>query len=247
MIENANKKQFLLKHLRNAEEVYVLFSKCTRMPYVECDAETFDDQIYIFRKKDDAEKIAEEYEKAQIAVEVKTLKQEQFLSFYSGLFLISVNAIVTDKGEAQEVIQVKDLVTPPDYSKLPKGQIRVENPEFHLTALYLMQELRKEKRAGITPEIKELEEEMFNNFRKGNYIVPIKENSQIPLVKMSDEKMYQPIFSDIGDFRKFIGEQEFRPAVIPYDKLKEVVVPQAEGVVINPMGIHVVLKREQLN
>lgn len=246
MIENANRKQFLLKHLRNSKEVFILFSMCTRMPYVECNEETYDDQIYLFRKQEEAVEAAKQYQEEKVPVQVVKMQNAQFLSFYSSLYFIGVNAIIIDPGEKEEAIQLKELVTPPDYNKLPKGQVRVDNPEFQLTAIYLMQNLRKEKDVKVTPQIKELEEEMFRNMRKGNFIVPVKEDKQIPMMKLKDENMYQPIFSDVGDFNKFNGEKQFRPAVIPYDKLESVIVPQAKGIVINPMGIHVVLKKEQL-
>ena len=46
-------------------------------------------------------------------------------------------------------IQVRELVIPPDYSSLPEGKVRVDNPQFQLTAIYLMQMLRREK--GLSP------------------------------------------------------------------------------------------------
>lgn len=47
--ENKNgqspEKEQLLSSLRNAEEMYVFMSLCTKMPYVLCDEETFDDEV----------------------------------------------------------------------------------------------------------------------------------------------------------------------------------------------------------
>ena len=37
-----------VKKIHSLEKIYVLFSASTRMPFVECDPEEFDDQIYIF-------------------------------------------------------------------------------------------------------------------------------------------------------------------------------------------------------
>lgn len=246
MSENATKKTFLLKQLRNAEEIFVLFSKCTRVPYVECHEETFDDQVFLFRKEADALAAAKEYQDKKIPIQVVKIPKEQFLSFYSGLYFIGANAMSVDRGEELELMQIRELVTPPDYSKLKDGQTRVDNPEFHLTAIYLMQELRKEKEVKVTRELKELEEEMFRNMRKGAFIVPVREDKQIPLMKIQEKDMYQPVFSDVSDFQKFDKEKQFRPAVVPYEKLAGVVVPQAQGIVVNPLGVHIVLKKEQL-
>ena len=50
--ENKNgqspEKEQLLSSLRNAEEMYVFMSLCTKMPYVLCDEETFDDEVLLY-------------------------------------------------------------------------------------------------------------------------------------------------------------------------------------------------------
>ena len=37
-----------IQELRNREEVFVAYSQATRLPYVTCDEETFNDQARIF-------------------------------------------------------------------------------------------------------------------------------------------------------------------------------------------------------
>lgn len=246
MTEVNTKKRFLLEQLKNMDEVFVLFSRCTRMPYIQCDEESFDDQIYIFRREENALETAKEFQEAKIPVQVVKFPKENFLTFYSSLYFIGVNAMVVDKGEDEMRIQVRELVIPPDYSNLPEGKVRVDNPQFQLTAIYLMQMLRREKGVKPNQEMKEMEEEMIANMRKGTFIVPVQDDKQVPLVKLSDENMFQPVCSDIGEFNKFNRDKNFRPAVVPFAKLHEVVVPQAKGIVINPLGVHVVLMKEQL-
>ena len=50
--ENKNgqspEKEQLLSSLRNAEEMYVFMSLCTKIPYVLCDEETFDDEVLLY-------------------------------------------------------------------------------------------------------------------------------------------------------------------------------------------------------
>ena len=43
-MSNTNQKIETLNKLRTVEAIYVLMSSCTRMPYVVCDPETFDDE-----------------------------------------------------------------------------------------------------------------------------------------------------------------------------------------------------------
>lgn len=45
-------KSSVLKKLRESDAIYVLMSDCTRMPFVVCDPETYDDEVlYSFQKK----------------------------------------------------------------------------------------------------------------------------------------------------------------------------------------------------
>ena len=49
----AEGKKRALGSLRNSEMIYMLVSACTKMPFVLCDPETYDDEIFLF---DDLEK-----------------------------------------------------------------------------------------------------------------------------------------------------------------------------------------------
>ena len=57
---------------------------------------------------------------------------------------------------------------------MPEGQIRVDNPEFQLTAMYLMQELRRGAGRAADGGNEEMEEELTANMRRGVYIVPVR-------------------------------------------------------------------------
>ncbi len=48
-MENSRiKDQKVLQTVRSQKEMYVIFSECTKMPYVVCDPETYDDEILIY-------------------------------------------------------------------------------------------------------------------------------------------------------------------------------------------------------
>ena len=49
----------IIKKLQGLETLYVSFSQATRMPYVECDPETFDDQVYLFAEEEGAKQWAD--------------------------------------------------------------------------------------------------------------------------------------------------------------------------------------------
>ena len=71
-------KKTALEMLRVSEAVYVLMSGCTRLPYVECDSETYDDQILLFYGVDDAKRRAKELLEEKILVQVIKVEQKSF-------------------------------------------------------------------------------------------------------------------------------------------------------------------------
>ena len=40
--------KFAIKKLQKLDGFFTAFSPLTRMPYIHCDEETFDDQVYLF-------------------------------------------------------------------------------------------------------------------------------------------------------------------------------------------------------
>lgn len=50
VIVSTEMKQALV-NLRNLEEIYVIMSGVTKMPFVLCDEETFDDEVLVYYRK----------------------------------------------------------------------------------------------------------------------------------------------------------------------------------------------------
>ena len=169
-----NEKKAFLEELQKTPEIYVIMSVCTKMPYVYCEPESYDDQVFLFHKEEDAKKLVEDYRQHENPIVAVKLENKQFLGFYSSLFMMGVNGLNIDFGtdEAQS-IQLTDLVRRPDYSKLPEGKVKVENPELELTTIYYMQEIRRKPGIGQQPRFRELEDEMLTHFREGTFIVPV--------------------------------------------------------------------------
>lgn len=44
-------KEEAIKELQNRETVFVAYSQATKLPYVKCDEETYNDQAWIFPQK----------------------------------------------------------------------------------------------------------------------------------------------------------------------------------------------------
>lgn len=235
-------KKQTLSVLRNSEEIYMLMSACTKMPFVVCDPETYDDKIFLFNDLETAKKCAEKYRNENQPVNVGKVGKKQLLPFYSSLYTMGINCLAFEnKEEKITAVQLEELVKRGDINHLPEGKVWVENPGLHLTSLYFMQEMRRHKKPELTEEMKELQEEILSNFQRGTYIAAVQEGNKIPLLKQQDGTSFQPIFTDVIEFQKFNREQKFKSAVIKADKLLNILVPEAKGVVINPFGVNLQL------
>ena len=96
---------------------------------------------------------------------------------------MGVNAVLINKGEELQVrLDLDKVINRPDIPRFTyeirkaldageKPKFRVENPEFHLTAIYFTQLSRGTKAQEHEEELKELQEEMMTHYREGYYIV----------------------------------------------------------------------------
>lgn len=246
MEKSVNKMEHLkevMAKIRNCEELYAVISACTNMPYVYCDPETYDDEVFIYFDKAEANKGAKWLLEAGNPISLAKVDVKSRLAFFTSLFPMGVNAVCADKGLEQEaVFQLNHLVRRQETEKMPKGQIRIENPELHLTALYFAQELRKVPDHKVLPkELKGLDEELAAHFMRGTYIVAVEEGKGIPVLQKKGVT-YQPVFTDIREFHKFNQEKRFQAAVVEYEKIREILTPETEGVTVNPFGANIMLK-----
>ena len=89
---------FTMKKFQSMEIIYVTFSQITKLPYVECDPETFDDQVYMFTEEEAAKEFAKSYvEKNTPLLTVKVLRK-QMPNFYMGLYAEGVNMVIFHEG-----------------------------------------------------------------------------------------------------------------------------------------------------
>lgn len=238
-------KKVLVK-LRNAEAIYVLTSDFTRMPFVECDEETFDDEVFLYFEEEDAKREAQRRIQNGEMMHIVKVMNQFLLSFYTSLYPMGVNCLVTDKGlDSERAVQLEHLVVRRKDAAEQEGKTVVENAELHLTALYFVQKLRSQKEPKMTEELQELNEEMMAHYIRGRYIVALTENNAVPILKQKDGRVLQPIFTDIQEFMKFQSvnkEEKFKTAVVEVDKISELAAKEAFGITVNPFGVNLVLQ-----
>lgn len=238
--KNNPQRQEVLAHLRNAKELFVIISLHTKMPFVFCDPETFDDEVFLYKTEKEAQKGGKLLLAQKDPVNIAKLENRHLLSFYSNLFTMGVNALAVNKGLEDEIhLQLGELVKRPDMDNLPDGKKWVENPQFHLTALYFMQQMRKDPKQQMTEEMKEMQEELLVDLQRGKFLVAVEPDKGLPVLKQKDGSVFQPIFTDPDEFRKFNRENKYRTAVIEYAKIPDILAPEAKGVIVNPVGVNV--------
>ena len=102
-------KQETLAALRNPGELYVVMSGATRLPFVFCDEETFDDEIFLYYRAEDAKAKAEELQEKKYASAVVKLEDKQLLAFYTSLYTMGVNCLAVNNGTDTQInIQLLD-------------------------------------------------------------------------------------------------------------------------------------------
>lgn len=232
----------LLRRLSQASELYVLMSDCTKEPYVVCNPETFDDEIILFFDDKEAKQEAKRLAEEKIPVSPARLENKQLLLFFSSLYTMGVNALLVKRGGSEALIQLEDLVKRKDLSKLPDGNKWIENPSLHLTALYFAQEYRRPAGPEDSSRLEELQEEMTAHFGRGSFIFAIQqEGNATPMVKLKDELVYQPVFTDVLEFQKFNRENKFRPVVVAAENIPKVLSKESAGVILNLLGVNLPL------
>ena len=167
--------RFLIKKFEQYEFIYVLFSQMTKLPYVECDEETFDDQVYIFTEEVRTQEFAKRYTEDKILLAAAKIPQAQIKSFLASLYAIGVNALMVQDEGAPVRIELEQLMPKPDIEALCNDKIPKMNPQVQLTALYFLQELRRpvERSVEDKKRLRSLEEEMAANLMRSRFIMAV--------------------------------------------------------------------------
>ena len=246
-------------HLWIQKEMYMLYSTLTNLPYVECDSETFDDLVYVYPSKDEADAAIKDFEIKKIPVRAELIHNRDFRQHFLNLYLQGVNAVKTP---SEGIIQLNHLVQKPDYSNLEESKKPVLNPELLLTAVYVCQEERRPEGDKDTDELKQMKEELFTHLREGILAMPVfvteeSEKGQVrfPLITLTNGENYCPVFTDIQTAAAFEmretarlkekGEEkpQYKYLKLPFDKILQTLPEQIHGVIINPNMINLTMKK----
>lgn len=254
---------FVLKKIEKLEMLFVAFSPATRLPLLVCDEETADDQIYAFETEELLKAFAESLKEKKIPVAFVRVPGEQVKSFFLGLYGLAVNRVIYQDAVGTAALELTELAPRPDLEKMAAAPIPVLSPLLNLTVTYFTQKLRQPE-GQKDPQIRLLEEEMVVNLMRSKFILavepqeaekgengeadPAKAKVRIPLVKTEAGDCFQPIYSDVTEFRKHAGARAASMRLVPltYDTLLSHLAEEAKGYLLNPGSHNLVLTREYL-
>ena len=222
-------KEEAVKALQTRDKVYVAYAQATKLPYVTCDEETFNDQAWIFATEEEIKEFGK-----------KCLEDK--------ILLLGMRT----EGEEKIEVELSDVAKQADMSKIEENKRPLFNPALQLSGIYFMQELRRPVKKEERKNMREMEEEVLANIVKSSFLVAMAADENdpkkvnIPYLKTKDEKILQPVFTDVMEFEKFAKGKKMRVAKVPFAKLLDLMIEQAHAYVINPQGFNLVLDREQL-
>ena len=245
-------KEDAIKELQNRDMVYVAYSQFTKLPYVKCDEETFNDQAWIFSTEEGIKEFGKKLLDDKVLLMGMRYEKIDYPRLYGTFYAIGVNTVMWVDGEEQVEIDLPDIAKQHDLSKIPEEHRPLLNPTLELSGIYFMQELRRPVEKEQHGNLRELEEELLVNMRKSQYLVAMEVNEEdpkqirIPYLKNKNEEILQPVFTDVMELEKFTKGRKLRIAKVPLNKLPELMIQQAKAYVVNPMGFNLVLTKEQL-
>ena len=246
-------EQEAIKELQTRDEIFVAYSQATKLPYVICDQESFNDQVWVFATEEEIKAFGKKKLEDKILLMGMKYEKKDYPRFYGTLYAIGVNSVVWVDGENQIEVELTRIARQADFSQLEPKKQPLFNSTLQLSGIYFMQELRRPiKKEERTVNLREMEEELIVNLKKSEFLVamatdpedPTKVN--IPYLKNKQGDILQPAFTDVMEFDKFARGKKLRAAKVPFAKLPGLIINQAKAFVINPMGFNLILDRVQL-
>ena len=172
----------LIQQLHGLKELHVPCAAATNMPFVSCDQETFNDQVWLFRSLETSKDFIKQYEEKNIPLKGTTVQQENLQEFFMDLHFMGINEVVFCDNGAEHKLELANIVKLPDYSNLPEPKRPLMNPALQLSTIYFFQEIRC-KKIELPPEkLDALAEEMYVNLAKARLLMPVQVIESVELV-----------------------------------------------------------------
>ncbi len=253
---------FIIQQLMNKEVLYAAFCMNTKMPFIICDPETYNDQVWVFDSEDVLKKFIQDYAEKKYIIRGAKMEKKQFPGFFASLYTLDVNEIVFAEAGSTTDIALSAIIRRPDFSKLPVISRPVENPSLQLSGLYFMQEATRQIPNEQKENLQDLNEEFSANLASARYVVAIlpkegegslqeklsKHQFSVPVLNLKNGKKFVPCFSDQFEFDKFRrGDKKLLELAVPLPGLMQYLGNGTDGFMLNPMGMSMALTPELIS
>ena len=173
-------KEEAIKELQNRETVFVAYSQATKLPYVKCDEETYNDQAWIFSTEEGIKEFGKKMLEEKVLLMGMKFTKKDYPRLYGTFYAIGVNTVVWVDGEDKIEIDLPDIAKQADMSKIEPAKRPLLNPTLELSGIYFMQELRRPVEKDQHGNLRELEEELIVNLKKSEYLVAMNVDPEDP-------------------------------------------------------------------
>ena len=142
-------KEEAIKELQNRETVFVAYSQATKLPYVKCDEETYNDQAWIFSTEEGIKEFGKKMIEDKILLMGMKYEKKDYPRFYGTLYAIGVNSVVWVDGENQIEVELTRIARQADFSQLEPKKQPLFNSTLQLSILCRNSVARLRKRSAL--------------------------------------------------------------------------------------------------
>ena len=107
-----------VKELQARETVFVAYAQTTRLPYVTCGEETYNDQVWFFADEESVKEFGKKKLEEKVLLMGMKYEKKDFPKMYGLMFAIGANSVIWNNGTEEIEIDLERIVRKPDLSQV---------------------------------------------------------------------------------------------------------------------------------
>ena len=256
--ENKNQELYMkiIREIQSCDELFIAFSENSNNYFIgNMNGRA---TAYIFSEKEYYEKYYVYLHQKGKEISCADNPVQYRMAFFADLYRCGFNCIMIDNGQHSLTIDLFDIIKEPKLNTENKQTRYIVNPDLMRTANWIFQENKRDEIDGKLWQI------LFSEIFKAEYIIPIDaknlkidkiegseisvtEDSRIrfPILENKDGKKFYPFFTDWNEYRKYDVHTEYSIMAAAFKDMERF-VDKADGVVINPFGVNMILDHDMM-
>lgn len=257
--ENKNGELYarIIREIQNCENLWVAFSGNSNGYFVG--NEKGRATAYIFSEKEYYEQYYVHMQQKGKEISAAENPVKFRMALFADFYRCGFNCVMVDNGQYNVSIDLFDIIKKPVLDTDNKQVKYIVNPDLMRTANWIFQE---HKRDGIDGKLWQL---LFSEIFRAEYIIPVDANKlkidkfngreisvtedskiSFPLLENKDGKKFYPFFTDWNEYRKYDMKSEYSIMAAGFKDMEKF-VDKADGIVINPFGVNIILNYDMLS